>query len=311
MATLVTGAGGFVGRSVVRALRAKGAPVVAIDANLSMFEAERGLRLVEGDLVDPAVRRAALDGEIRSLIHLAAVPGGAAEADPGLSRRVNIDATLDLLEEAARAGKAPRVVFASTIAVFGDPLPAEGVDDATPLAPRMIYGAHKAMMEVAVATLSRRGQIDGVSLRLPGILARPKGPSGMKSAFMSDLFHAMAAGEPFVSPVSPGATMWLMSVERAADNILHALTLDTAFAPPSRALTLPALRVTMQALAQAVADATKQPSASVAYRPDAVLEAGFGAQPPLKTPAADRAGFVHDGGIQDLVARALKGITTG
>lgn len=90
--------------------------------------------------------------------------------------------------------------------MFGDPLPAM-VDDQTPLSPKMIYGGHMAMMEHAVAMFSNRGLIDGVTVRLPGILARPKGPSGMKSAFMSDLFHALKAGEAFACPVSAAGTI--------------------------------------------------------------------------------------------------------
>ena len=90
--------------------------------------------------------------------------------------------------------------------MFGDPLPAM-VDDQTPLSPKMIYGGHMALMEHAVAMFSNRGLIDGVTVRLPGILARPKGPSGMKSAFMSDLFHALKTGEAFACPVSAAGTI--------------------------------------------------------------------------------------------------------
>jgi nucleoside-diphosphate-sugar epimerase len=218
---------------------------------------------------------------------------------------VNIDASLDLLEACAAAGKAPRVVFASTIAVFGETLPEMGVDDATPVAPRLIYGAHKAMMEVAVAALSRRGAIDGLSLRLPGIIARPAGPSGLKSAFMSDLFHALRAGRGFTSPVSPAGTMWLMSVRCVAANLIHALTLEAAFVPPSRIVTLPAQRLTMAELVGAVAAACEAEPGLVEYQPDARLEAAFAAQPELATPLAESCGFRHDGTVQSLVANAL------
>ena len=100
------------------------------------------------------------------------------------------------------------------------------VDDITPLRPQLVYGAHKAMTEQWLATLSRRGALDALSLRLPGIVARPPGPSGMKSAFMSDVFHALRVGKPFTSPVAADATMWLMSVETVVAALLHALTLD-------------------------------------------------------------------------------------
>ncbi|WP_031304598.1 NAD-dependent epimerase/dehydratase family protein [Sphingobium quisquiliarum] len=310
MPIIITGAGGFVGRHLVAKLVGAGKDVVAMDSSVHGIAA--GARIVAGDICAPEVRGEALRDGCSALVHLATVPGGAAEADPAASRRVNIDAMYDLLlEAAAAAGKRPRVVYASSIAVLGDPLPEAGVDDTTPLAPRMIYGGHKAMMEDAVAMMHHRGEVEGVTLRLPGILARPKGPSGMKSAFMSDLFHAMRAGEPFICPVSPEAAIWAQSVDRCADNFIHALTMDAGLLPPTRAVTLPALRVSIGALAEEIARQCGVSAALVRYSPDEALEAGFGRQPPLATPAADRAGFAHDGSVATLVKNALAVIAGG
>ena len=302
MNVVITGAGGFVGRELVRKLLAAGHHVTGIDTVSGGIP--EGARAIAGDLGDAAVRADALVAGCDALVHLATVPGGAAEADPAASRRINIDAMYDLLLEAAAPGHCPRVVYASSIAVFGDPLPAS-VDDATPLSPKMIYGGHKAMMEHAVAMFSNRGLIDGVTVRLPGILARPKGPSGMKSAFMSDLFHALKAGERFVCPVSAGATIWAESVSCVADNFVHALIMDSTRLPVTRAVTLPALRITMGDLAAEIASQCAVSPDLVSYAPDAALEAAFGAQPPLATPAAEAAGFANDGNLATLVANAL------
>jgi nucleoside-diphosphate-sugar epimerase len=302
MKVVITGAGGFVGRQLVTALLDRGDTVVGIDAAASGIPA--GARAIGGDLADAGVRADALAGGCDALVHLATVPGGAAEADPAASRRINIDAMYDLLLEAGAANPGVRVVYASSIAVLGDPLPPL-VDDATPLSPRMIYGGHKAMMEHAVAMFSNRGLIDGVTVRLPGILARPKGPSGMKSAFMSDLFHALRAGEGFTCPVSAHGTIWAQSVARCAANFVHALTLDSALMPPTRAVTLPAQRVAMADLAAEIARQCGVSPDLVSYAPDAALEAAFAAQPPLATPAAAHAGFAHDGDLATLVASAL------
>jgi D-erythronate 2-dehydrogenase len=311
MTIIVTGAGGFVGRELVAALLGWGKSVVGVDSHGGGMPDHPELRAVVGDIGDPAVRVIAFAGGCAALVHLATVPGGAAEADPAASRRINIDAMYDWLEAARGAGDCPRVVYASSIAVFGDPLPSRGVDDTTPLAPKMVYGGHKAMMETAVAMMSQRGEIDGVTVRLPGILARPKGPSGMKSAFMSDLFHALRAGEPFVCPVSEGATIWAQSVTRCAANLTHALSLDSSVMPVTRVVTLPAQRITMEALAAEIAKQCSVSTDLVTYRPDAALEAAFGAQPPLATPAAERAGFAHDGDLATLVTNALAVIARG
>lgn len=305
MTIIITGAAGFVGRELTAHLLAGGESVVALDSHVGALPPHPNLRAVAGDIATAAVRAEAFKAGCTALVHLATVPGGAAEADPAASRRINIDAMYDLLEAVKAASNTPRVVYASSIAVFGDPLPVEGVDDATPLAPKMVYGGHKAMMEIAVNMMHQRGEIAGVTVRLPGILARPKGPSGMKSAFMSDLFHALRAGERFICPVSQQATIWAESVTQCARNLAHALTLDAALMPRTRVVTLPALRLTMEDLAAEIARQCGTSPALVSYQPDAALEAAFGAHPPLSTPAAEQAGFAHDGDVATLVANAL------
>lgn len=277
----VTGAAGFVGRAVLARLRREGVEAIAIDR-------QPGDGIVAGDLTDPTFRRETL-ADADAVIHLAAIPGGASEVDYDLSKRVNLDLTLALMEEAKG-----RFVYASSIAVFGALSP-EPVDDDTPPCPALTYGAHKLMAEVALANLKRLGRLDGVALRLPGIVARPRASAGLKSAFMSDVFHALAASEPITLPVSPQATMWILSAQAVADALLHAVRVKDAPA----VLTLPALRVRMDELVAALG------GGKVSYEPDANLEAQFGAYPPLSTPAADRLGFRHDGDLATLVKRVL------
>jgi D-erythronate 2-dehydrogenase len=303
MPIIVTGAGGFVGRQLVQRLIAAGQPIVGLDSHAGGIP--DGARIVVGDICSAEIRADAFRDGCTALVHLATVPGGAAEADPAASRRVNIDAMYDLLNAAKAVGQKPRIVYASSIAVFGDPLPAGGVDDHTPLAPKMVYGGHKAMMETAVSMMHHRGEITGISMRLPGILARPKGPSGMKSVFMSDLFHALRGGVAFVCPVSEGATIWAQSVKQCAINLENALSMDASLMPVTRAVTLPAQRITMGALAAEIAKQVGASADLVSYAPDAALEAGFGKQPPLSTPAAAKCGFAHDGDLATLVANAL------
>lgn len=302
MRIIITGAGGFVGRHLVTRLADH--DIVALDHVAGGIPELPRVTPVVGDLCDSRVLERAFADGCDAVIHLATVPGGAAEQDPALAKEVNVDATMALAAAAAAAGSKPRFVFASSIAVFGDPLP-EKVDDSTPLAPKMYYGAHKAMMEDWLATLTRRGAIEGLSVRLSGVIARPKGPSGMKSAFLSDVFHAFVAGDSFVMPVSADATCWLTSVECAAANFVHALDADIGNAPGSFALTLPALRVRIGDLVAELASQFGGDADAVSYAPDAALEAGFGAQPPFTTEAALSLGFDNDGDVATLVARAL------
>ena len=130
----------------------------------------------------------------------------------------------------------------------------------------------------------------------------------MKSAFMSDLFHALRAGHPFVCPVSASGTIWAQSVARCAETFITGLSADTGLLPPGRAVTLPALRVTMGDLADEIARQCGVSAELVTYAPDPGLEAAFAAQPPLVTAAAERLGFNHDGTLARLVSHALAGL---
>lgn len=302
---LVTGAGGFVGQNLVQRLfaheRFGGALLTLVDRQVRCSRTRT--EVIEGDLSDPTVLRQAVATQPDIIFHLAAVPGGAAEADPQLSRRVNLEATLNLIEAAAALPTPPRFVYSSSIAVFGMPLPAL-VDDGTPTKPTLTYGAHKLMAEIALADAARRSGLQAVALRLPGIVARPPSAAGFRSAFLSDLFWALSDSHAVEIPVSPSATTWLMSARCCADNLIHAARTTLAPHDPI-AITLPALRVTISDLVSAVARASGANASLVRYAPDAELEAQFAHYPPLTTAAAERLGFRHDGDLDALVANVF------
>ena len=267
------------------------------------------VRRLSGSIADPALLARAFDTPVDVVFHLASVPGGSAELNYELGRQVNLDATLKLLEAAraqATGGSRPPVfVFASSIAVLGSPLPAP-VSDSTPLRPQLTYGAHKLLGEILVSDFSRRGWVDGRSIRLPGIVARPPQKSGLLSAFLSDILRELAAGRSFDCPIPADSTTWLMSVHRLVENLLHAAVLPAEACTDTRAWTLPALRVSMGELVQAVTDIYgREVLERVTYRSNPALEANFGRYPPLSTPAAEAVGFRHDGDLVTLVRQAL------
>ncbi len=306
----MTGAGGFVGSRLVRRLIEDPA---FIDDRLVICDlalAEAGwpdrVRCVRGDFGTPEVLRDLLRDGADVVFHLAGVLGGAAEADPGLARRVNIDATLSLMEALRGLPKPARLVFASSIAVFG-PTGRACIDDATPTDPVMLYGAQKRMVEVAIEQAAARGWIDGLSLRLPGIVARPRSSGGLKSGFLSDLFNAWTEGSDIVLPVSPQGTTWLLSVRACVDALVHAAGLPGSLQTP-RALTLPALRVEFASIVSALRAVEPTSPSTITFQPEPDIEAQFGRQPALETPFADHLGFRHDGDVQTLVERALEEI---
>jgi nucleoside-diphosphate-sugar epimerase len=313
---LITGADGFIGRELVaRLLSGDVLPglgdsrrrLTLLDQRFSTPLTDTRARLVSGDFSDPGVLRDALAGEVDCVFHLASVPGGAAESSFELGIRVNLEATLGLLEQLRQQARAPRFVFASTIGVYGVPLPPL-IDEHTPSAPTMSYGAQKLIGEILVSDYSRRGFIDGRALRLPGIVARPPQASGMLSAFMSDLIRALSVGRNFTCPVSPDGMAWWMSRSCVVENLLHAAALGVEQAQRRRVYLLPVLHASMADVVRAIARMHGQEVLSrVTYQPNAQLQAQFASLPPLRCPASLEAGFQHDGTLEALVQRAVNG----
>jgi D-erythronate 2-dehydrogenase len=304
--TLVTGAGGFVGSALLRRLaQDRRSEDLIIASDLSFPQTLPNIQYVAGSIDDPELVSALVAQHPDRVIHLATVAGVQSAANFELGKRVNLDATIALLDALRTTGGCPRFVYSSSIGVFGSRLPAV-VNDDTPPVPDNSYGAHKLACELLIADYTRAGFVDGIALRLPGILARPEGSPTMLSAFLSNVFYAAQRGASFALPLEPDDACWLMSLQCCLANLLHAASMPKDSLPLRRYWTLPALRVSMRELVAALA-AYFGPAANerIGYAPIAKARAMF-AVVPLHTPGALSLGFIGDGTAAALVRNASK-----
>jgi nucleoside-diphosphate-sugar epimerase len=294
MRVLVTGADGFIGRALVHALRV-GHDVIATDRS-------------DGDIADPAHLDRLFAQPIDRVFHLAAIVSGAAEADFDAGRRVNLDATIGLLDrcraQARRGGPVVRFVLASSIAVFGTPLPARIDDDSEA---SLSYGTHKRVAELLIDDATRRGDLDGRALRLSGVVVRPALPNGALSAFNSDVIREPLAGREVECPVGADATIWLTSRRAAVANLLHLATLDGAAIGAQRALTAPALALSIAGIVAALGRFDAAAPARVRYAPRPAIEAQFGRWPlDCSFARAESLGLVGEASIDALIRDHLE-----
>jgi nucleoside-diphosphate-sugar epimerase len=188
------------------------------------------------------VAAAAITPDTDSVFHLAAVVSGQAEADFDLGMRVNLDATRLMLDRCRALPTPPKFVFASSIAVFGGRLPDPVPDDA-PLTPHSSYGTQKVIGELLVADLSRRGALDGRSLRLPTVTVRPGLPNRAASSFASGIIREPLAGVEAICPVAPGTRMWVQSPVAVIENLLVGHEAPAAAFAASRSVNVPGISV--------------------------------------------------------------------
>jgi len=199
------------------------------------------------DLAEPGAAAALVRSRPDVIFHLAAVVSGEAEADPGKGYRVNVDG-MRLLLDAVRADPAgdyrPRLVFSSSIAVFGTPLPPV-VGDEQCAAPRTSYGTQKAIAELLLADYSRRGLVDGIAIRLPTVCVRPGEPNEAASGFFSSIVREPLNGKEAALPVSDDVRHWFVSPRAAVGFLLHAATIDTGVLDGRRVLNMPGVSATV------------------------------------------------------------------
>jgi nucleoside-diphosphate-sugar epimerase len=231
MRIVITGGAGFLGTRLARAILARNSLIDARGATRPVREivlldvapapdfGDPRVRTIAGDLADPAVIERALAPDTDTVFHLAAVVSGQAEAEFDVGMRVNLDATRALLERCRRIKAPPKFVFTSSLAVFGGPLPDPVPDDA-PLTPQASYGTQKAIGEYLVYDMTRKGFLDGRSLRLPTVTVRPGKPNKAASSFASGIIREPLSGVDAVCPVAPTTKMWVISPRAVIANLI-------------------------------------------------------------------------------------------
>jgi len=229
------------------------------------------IRSVVSDLSAPGEAEKLLAAKPELIFHLAAIVSGEAEADFEKGYRINLDGTRLLFEAIRRASYQPRVVFTSSIAVFGAPFP-EAIGDEFLNAPLTSYGTQKAIDELLLADYSRRGFFDGIALRLPTICVRPGKPNKAASGFFSGIIREPLAGQEAVLPVPKSVRHWFASPRAAIGFLLHAASLDTAQLGARRSLTMPGVSATVgeqiEALRRVAGDAAVK---RIREEPDATI----------------------------------------
>ena len=258
MHVLVLGAAGMVGRKLIERLAREGrlgertiahvtaADVVAPEVVAACKDGPFPMESVVGDFSAPGEAEKLVAGRPDVIFHLAAIVSAEAEADFDKGYRINLDGTRRLFEAVRHTGDgyAPRLVFTSSIAVFGAPFP-DAIGDEFLTAPLTSYGTQKAIGELLLSDYSRRGFFDGVGIRLPTICVRPGRPNKAASGFFSNIIREPLNGEEAVLPVPDDVMHWHASPRAAVGFLIHAATIDTARLGARRNLTMPGVAATV------------------------------------------------------------------
>ena len=315
MKVVITGGGGMLGCKLAKALLAR-AHLAGVDGKetaitrLTLFDTafpatlpqDPRLEAVAGDISAPGVLARVVTPDTQSIFHLASVVSSGAEADFDLGWRVNLDGARTLLELARKCARPPRFVFSSSVAAFGGDLPGT-LDDSTTPNPQTSYGAQKVCCEYLVTDYTRKGFIDGRSLRLPTIVVRPGKPNLAASSFASGVLREPLNGVVSECPVSLDTGVWLLSPGRCVESFIHAHeTLASAWGM-SRVLNLPGITAPVSEMIDAMRRVAGDAAAKrVVYKPDERIQKIVAGWPvKFRTPRALAMGFKADPDVDSVI----------
>jgi nucleoside-diphosphate-sugar epimerase len=310
MKILITGGGGFLGFRLAKALLARGklngksiTGITLLDGAFpSAAATEPRLKAVTGDVSDEKVIASVCPPDTEAVFHLAAVVSGAAEADFDLGMRVNLRGTEVLLAQMRKCAKPPHLVYTSSVAAFGGALPAV-LDDATIANPQTSYGAQKVIGEYLVSDYTRKGFLDGRSLRLPTIVVRAGKPNAAASSFASGILREPLNGVAADCPVAPETGVWMLSPGRVVEAFMHAAELPAEAWGTQRWLNLPGITARVAQMLEALKKvAGAKVAGLVSYKPDARIQAIVKTWPVnFRTPRALDMGFKADPDVESII----------
>lgn len=263
MNVVITGGAGFLGQRLARKLLQRGTlcgptgaeeridRITLLDVVAATGFDDPRIQVVAGDIADASVLRGVINSQTSSVFHLAAVVSGQAEKDFELGMRVNLDGARTVLEVCRSAGSKPRVLFTSSVAVYGGDLP-DTVLDTTALNPQSSYGVQKAIGELLLVDYSRKGFVDGRVARLPTISVRPGRPNQAASSFASAIIREPLNGEAAVCPVAGDTRLWLLSPRQAIECLIAVHDLSAEAIGLHRIVNLPGLSVSVDQMVAAL-----------------------------------------------------------
>ncbi|MQL47066.1 NAD-dependent epimerase/dehydratase family protein [Photorhabdus khanii] len=274
MKVIITGGAGFLGQQLARALLEDNHELnfdqlilTDIQRPISPVNDPRVQCLVL-DLTQANAAEKLIDENSTVLFHLAAIVSSHAENDFDLGLQVNFDVTRNLLAIARAKNPKLKLIFTSSLAVFGGELPAT-ITEQSAVNPQSSYGTQKAMCELLINDYSRKGYVDGRVLRLPTISVRPGKPNKAASSFASGIIREPLHGESSICPVSRDLTLWISSPETVIRNFIHATQIPAEKFGLSRTVNLPGISVTVQGMIDALAEIAGQKTVDlIRFEPD-------------------------------------------